>query len=446
MFTIDTKKHQHKHQQLDFIIAGVDVSIVNAIRRVILSEIPNVAVSFDSANTSNTMLNDITFKTNTTNMHNEFLGKRLSLTPLCFDADEIQNYDPTKYLFVIDKTGGNTLSTGDIRILDEHNAPYPDEFVAKIFPVDPITGDHVLLAWLKPETTIQLEFRARKGIAMTHARWCPVSTCTYFNTLDEVKIEAERKLLKIQAAELLKAAKEAADDAAILDAKLKINSNENKFETIDKYRLFKTNKYNEPSSFNFKVDSECRLEPVYLVNSAISILRQKVLAVAQKTKIEVINKETNMFALNVVDEDNTIGNLVQCSVYNNYVRENNQVDFIGYFQPHPLDRNIVFKLRLFKDSTVQDVADFWVVAMQLLAKTLDGMLDEWTSVNKAAVSMVKKAATKTIKTKVKTPVQSSDSSGDESDKSEKSVKTVKTVKPKVVKPRATKASAKKSVQ
>jgi len=444
MFTVLSKQPSI----LEFVIENVDVSIVNAVRRVILSEIPNVAVSFDSAH-AHALTNDIVFKTNTSNMHNEFLGKRLSLMPLCFDADEIQTFDPDKYLFIINKKGGDQVTTGDIRIMDETGNPYPDAFVDKIFPTDPVTGDHILLAWLKPDATIHVEFRARKGIAMTHARWCPVSTCTYYNTLDEDKIAVEYKALKVLATELLKAAGK--DDAAILDAKLKINSNENKFDTIDKYRLFKTNQYDEPSSFNFKVETECRLEPAYLVSSGLSILRTKVLAVAQKTKIEVINKETNMYALNVPDEDNTIGNLVQCSVYNNYVRANNLVDFIGYFQPHPLDRNIVFKIRLFDDKT--DLVEFWDTALQLLAKTLDTMLIEWPKAKAFKASKTSKTSktSKASKPKAAPKKKSKAKSGHSSNASNASGHSSdddddKTVVASKLKPKATKASAKKSVQ
>ena len=361
MFTIQ----KNTDKELEFIIQDIDVGYANALRRIILSEIPNVAAD----------VADIKVLENTSSMHNEFLSKRISLTPLCFDEDEIESFNATmasKYKFVINKKGSasasaaaNHVTSADIAIFDEAGQPYPEAFVKKIFPVDSITKDPILLAWLKTGETIHLEFTAKRGVALTHTQWCPVSTCTYRNTLDDAKVDVAR------------AAVQGATSAEI-----------NKFETLDKYRLFKVNAFGEPSSFTFRIESECNMKPFYMVKRGLEILKAKVMAIVSKTVVEVIHKESNLYALNVPNEDHTMGNLLQVSMYNNYVRKNVIIDFVGYFQPHPLDPNIIFKIRFFNDVT--DVKnDFLNGAMRLTAAGITEMYDEWTKPIKTKASTKK---------------------------------------------------------
>jgi DNA-directed RNA polymerase subunit L len=83
---------------------------------------------------------------------------------------------------------------------------------------------------------------------------------------------------------------------------------------------------------------------------AISVLRDKVGGVAKKAVFEPIDKASNIYAINVTEEDHTIGNLLQVTMFNEYVRNDKVVDFVGYFQPHPLETNIIFKIRFLENS------------------------------------------------------------------------------------------------
>lgn len=332
--------------ELEFVIDDIDVAYANAIRRVVLSEIPNVAPDV------------VTVHKNTSSMHNEFLSKRISLIPLCFDEDETESFDKTKYKFVINKEGdaSNVVTTKDISILDENNDVRDATFTAKIFPPDPITKDHILLAWLKQGEMMHLEFNAQKNISLNHhTKFCPVSTCTYFNTLDEKMVTEERRKVAAMAGDA--------------------NSNMNKFDALDKYRLFKKNEFGEACSFTFKIVSECRLTPFYLVGKAFEVLKAKLMSVEGKTVVETIHQESRFYALTVKDEDHTIGNLLQVSIYNNYVRKNRIIDFAGYFQPHPLDNVIVFKLRFLEDK--DDVKRFWSEAIRITCGNIDVIQKSW---------------------------------------------------------------------
>ena len=325
---------------LNFDINDIDVGFLNSLRRIILSEIPNIAVNFDSYDIAN---NDILFHKNTSVLHNEFTGHRISMIPLCFDENEIETFYPINYKFTINEKGKKIVTTKDIKIYDSDNNLYPESFHAKIFPFDPITKDHIIITKLKNEDEVlDVTFRARVGIAKTHARWSPVSICTFFNNLDNKLVETERK-----------------------------NSVDlNKFDTIDKYKLFLKNEYGEPNSFNFTIESECRLSALYIFKKAIAILNSKVESCFNNHKIELVDPDSHLYAITVVGENHTIGNLIQVAIFNNFVRNEKIVDYVGYVQPHPLEDTIVFKIRFYDEMTDDEIAKFFEDVIKYTTKVL----------------------------------------------------------------------------
>ena len=337
-------------KEADFVFS-CDVAYANALRRIILSEIPNIAVA-----------DDIKISINTTSMHNDFLSKRILLVPLCFEPDD-ETFD--QLTFSIDKTckGPNDhLTTDDIVIKDEQGQNIATDV---ILPRSEITNDPILLAWMDAGQRVQLEFKADQGIQLTHAKYCPVSTCTYFNTLDDVAVKLARS--KVPPEEL------------------------NKFDTLDQYRLFKKNEYGEACSFTFRIESECRLTPTYLVDKALTVLKAKLLGLEKKIKIDPIDASNRLYAITVKGEDHTIGNLFQVFIYNNYVRKERIVDFVGYFQPHPLDPDIVFKIRFLEGK--DDIPRFWGEAIRLAAASMEDVRVEWGKASSKKPSASKKKLT-----------------------------------------------------
>lgn len=312
---LSNNKLSNMRKRLDFDIENIDVSVVNAIRRVILSEIKNVACT------------DVTFIKNTSALHNEYTSHRLSLLPLCFSEKEIEKFNSDKYKFVINESGKKNITTHDIRIYDDNGNLYSEQVHRQIFPACPITKNYILISKLKnDEEALHVEFRASKGIAKDNAQWSTVSTCTYFFNINEELVEKER---------------ETAVD-------------KNKFETIDKFRLYKKNVYGEPNSFHFTIESECLMQPQEIFVQSVEILKNKLQNVLYSSKIDVIDEESNMYVIQIKNEDHTIGNLLQSSIYNEYVRMNKLVDFVGYFLSHPLENNIIIKIRFNTQVNVQE--------------------------------------------------------------------------------------------
>lgn len=66
--------HKLASEEIEFDISGYDVSFANAIRRILLAEVPSMAIE------------KVELYNNTTVMHDEFLGLRLGLVPIKVDA------------------------------------------------------------------------------------------------------------------------------------------------------------------------------------------------------------------------------------------------------------------------------------------------------------------------------------------------------------------------
>lgn len=355
MFTLKSSDSNH----IDFQIKNVDLSIVNAIRRIVLSEIPNVAFDFDAYDEKN----DITIHTNTCALHNEFLAHRISLIPLCFDAEEIENFLPEKYRFVLKKKNDTSeimnVTTADFEIYDENNVKYDDKFKKKIFPANKTTKDHILITKLKPNLydygkgeEIDIECRASLNIARTHARWSPVSKCTFFNTLDDAAVKV-----------------------AAADAKDK-----NKFDTLDKYRLFQKNKYDEPDSFEFAIESECRLTPQYLVGKALDVITDKVSSFKENLGTLEITKDKNIdnfYNACVYNETHTLLNVLQSLIYNQSFRaepSEKVLEYVGFHQSHPLDNKMVLKMKF---TSEVNVLEFLKEHCIKIIDTLSSLKAQW---------------------------------------------------------------------
>jgi DNA-directed RNA polymerase subunit L len=336
--------------KLEFKITNVDLSVVNSLRRIILSEIPCVAFYFDPYDQENVHIN---IKVNTGVLHNEFLSHRLSLIPLYFTKDEIDTFDPEQYKFVLKKKNTTNdvilVTTKDFEIFDKEGEKLPEEVREKLFPKNKITGDYILITKLRPNLysneqgeEIDIDCKATVGTAQQHARWCGVSQCAFYNTVDPVSSQkAYQEMIKEVSKEEEK----------------KITA---RFEALDKYRHFKKNKYDEPSEFDFVLQSECGMTPREIVSKAFQILQEKVKAFQdnlEKLMVTPIGDTGKFFQLTIPGENHTLLNVLQCLTYNKCFRNpENPIEYIGYYQSHPLDNTMYLKVRFLESN--QDLKEF----------------------------------------------------------------------------------------
>lgn len=309
-----------------FTISSINVSYANAIRRVILSDIPTVVIrTFPyEKNTAN-------FEINTSSLNNEILKQRLSCIPI-FIKDLGTELDD--YIIEVDKnnTGDEIIyvTTADFKIKNIKTGKYlSDESLKQIFPPNPISNRFIDFCRLKPQYSEDfkgehLKFTAKLsiGTAIENGSFNVVSTCAYANTPDVYAISQakEQKMIELQA-------KYETDE--------EVQYNIKDWETLDAKRIF------IPDSFDFKIKTLGVYTNTEIVVKAIDIIIYKLRETKEKfsTVNDLINPSDNtgqnLFDISLKDEDYTIGKIIEYSLYELYYLGDKSLTFCGFSKPHP---------------------------------------------------------------------------------------------------------------
>jgi DNA-directed RNA polymerase I and III subunit RPAC1 len=370
-----------KDNKIIFKVKDVDVSILNAIRRVILAEIENVAFEFKPFNTGDEQKLKVLL--NTCPLHNEIIQQRLSMLPINLTVNEILDFDENNYKFVINKKNEtNTLmnvTTDDIEIFDNNNKKYDDKFTKRVFPKNKYSGDHILITKLKPNlintkdgNEINIEMTATKDKAQNYSGFGYVSQCVYYNIVDEKKSEKELKKRLDQFEKDNNPTKEEKESFV------------NDFNNLDRDRYFHKNDFDEPNYFEYMIESECLTSPEYLFYKAITILDNKLQNVISKITddtftFEYVENSKNMYDIKIENEKHTLGNLIQALFYNIFIRKDNKevVEYIGYTCPHPLDNNMLIKIKFKKDEPNENIKKIFIDGLEDIQVELNTLKKKW---------------------------------------------------------------------
>lgn len=332
-----------------FEIHGVDVSIINGVRRVILTDIPTVGFLGEETPS-------VDIDVNTGRLHNELIIHRIGLIPIHLSEEETEAYQDeelTAHLHVVNKTDNMLdVTTQDLEV--KRN----DQVVAvkernRLFPVDPITKSPILITRLHPHEELKFTGRAIKSTARVHAGFSPVCLCTFHYLLDPV--------------ESLKAT-----------------------NVLDKERAYMKNEYGDPMAVQFELETVNALTPRYLVHTALGILYDKVSTFAQEIMMEASDTVTHGFIRDkgytfvAKNEDDTLGNLLQSYIHVHYVRNGsnapsgNKVSWAGYYCPHPLDTTMELSITMVDhDNEARPYLDLMQEVCQNLMTRLKDMQLEW---------------------------------------------------------------------
>ncbi|CAN6204972.1 unnamed protein product [Urochloa humidicola] len=201
-FKIDVKRLTEDDMEFDMI--GVDASIANAFRRILISEVPTMAIE------------KIFMADNTSIIADEVLSHRLGLIPLDADPrlfDYISENDvPNERNTIVFKLHVScqedspriTVKSGELEWLPEGSqlsmaSPAQSGDKQKTFTSFSQSQKEILrkplgvkfkditISRLGPGQTIELEAHAVKGVGKVHAKWSPVATAWY-RMLPEVVI------------------------------------------------------------------------------------------------------------------------------------------------------------------------------------------------------------------------------------------------------------------
>ena len=362
---------------------GLNRTIINAIRRTLLSSIDTYAFRTTYENS------DIIIEKNETSLHNEFILDRIGLIPLYLDPNLVKD-NPLKYLFVLNVKHDNskpiTLITaedfkiyeiketiskssdyinGMITSIDKNNydmsKTIPDKLKKEIFRPYSYDGkyDHYcLLHELKSTNSddnvqeLLLYGSPSVSISKEDARWQGVSCASYSYKIDK---ELFGEILKAKS--------------------IQNEISEEDFEDFKKdlflkegQRYYHRDITTESYWYNFDLEAQHYLNAKDLflraneiIIDSLEVFKEELATVLDEDQKSLINfkysndeKKKNVVNISVQMRsvikintiwhgfDDTLGSIIQAHISNKMINNESVLNLIGYKRTHPLEDTYLF--------------------------------------------------------------------------------------------------------
>lgn len=318
-----------------FTLSGVNVSIANALRRTILSDIPIVVFR-----TTPHEQNKCSIITNTSRLNNEIIKQRLSCIPI--HIKDVEDFPLKNYIMEVNvenTTDTIMFVTSENFVIKDKNTgkPLPQEKIREVFPPDDITGYFIDFVRLRPRISdeipgekIHLICEFDIGSAKEDGMFNAVSTCSYGFTGDAAAQDAElvRKLQKWK------------DEGK--------NERDIEFETTN-WKLLDAKRIYKKDSFDFVVQSVGIHTNNEIVDNACRILISRLSElenIIEKDELEIKNAENTMansFDIILENEDYTIGKVIEYFLFSKFY-ETNTITYCGFKKMHPHDSHSIIRL------------------------------------------------------------------------------------------------------
>lgn len=275
--------------RLDAELKNVPVSFVNALRRILLAEIPTVVVS------------NVQILENSSSMTHEMVRHRTEMLPVNVRAEEVAVVRDTKL---------------ELRVVadKEPREVTTDDFVATgprgdVLLKDRDLGTPLLFMVLKPGESIHI--KANLVIQSTKTSQVCVSTFRNHIDMDVAKVDLDTFVAQV------------GDDPKARAEAARI------FNTFHIQRSFHRNKETgRPDWFDLTVESIGVTPARELLKKAVEVLQDKI---AEFVKLPILREEEGWYRIEVPGETHTLGALVQEIIYLSNITE-----FISMDIGHPL--------------------------------------------------------------------------------------------------------------
>lgn len=174
-----------------FMLTGTDLSVANSLRRVLIAEVPTLAIDL------------VEITSNTTVLHDEFLAHRLGLVPLVSESIGMFNFphvcdclEPRecKKCSVVFTLSVRNDSHDRLAVTSAHLRPPPHSEVEPVVwraQHEEDEDTHVLIVKLGRNQELQLEAIARKGVGKEHAKWSPVAVATFLQ-VPQIRLDEDQ--------------------------------------------------------------------------------------------------------------------------------------------------------------------------------------------------------------------------------------------------------------
>lgn len=282
----------------------VPIQFVNAIRRVLLNEMPVVEVG------------DVKIHANTTLMPHEMVQLRTELLPVNVRATEEDVLRSAKLTLRAEATDS------DMKL-------YSNDFVVSGTRADILMKDRDLntpLYFLKVQKggSIHITAGLRVNIASSH---CCVATYSYHVDNEQAEIDKEEFI----------AENEGWEEAGQV------------FDNFYRQRSFHKNQKGRPDWFDFEIESIGVIPARDLLKEAIAIVKKNVIEWSRNTVVR--EKEENVYQISTENGGITVGALVQAILY-----DSDMCGFVSYDRPHPLRMDVI--VRFLTDKSPDVIMNF----------------------------------------------------------------------------------------
>lgn len=324
---------------LNFTLYGVNVSIANALRRILLSEVPTVVFRTFPHEENRAVIH-----TNTSRFNNEIIKQRLSCIPVHLGTRDEPIAD---YLMEVNVTNGTDsimyVTTEDFMVKNETSGKYlSKDAVRAIFPPDATTGSYIDFVRLRPKISedgvgesLQMSCKFDVGTAKQDAAFNVVSASSYAFTPDPTKA----------ATAWSKKAKALSADGATAE---EVASEKLNWSHLEAKRHFVEN------SFDFTVQSVGVFENKELVKLSSSIMVKKLQAfrvLVENSAVPIVEADSTMansYDVTLVNEDYTLGKVLEYMLYSKHFIEAPTLSYCGFRKPHPHIDSCIIRVA-FKD-------------------------------------------------------------------------------------------------
>ena len=371
---------------LEFRIAGIDVSVINALRRTILSDIPRM------------VLNKPKIEINTSaHFHNEIMKHRIQCVPILpvkhgrFMSSEEMSEFVDNHVIEIHVTNETPdilhVTSGDFKIFNKETQQYlsKQETLEK-FPAYK-THYFIDLMRLSPSRGLQIpgeQFKATIEMSILTAKtdgcFTVASTCSFQNTIDVPTAQS------VWQQYVKKENEEEEDSKELLEFKKR------DFDLLD------AQKYFLPNSFDFILESNGIYDNVDIIANGCQLIIRRVqtlLDLIKANKVEMSESHlrvqrggaeystmANSIDILLADGDYTVGNLLDYMVYKMYLEGEKTLTYCGFTKYHPHLSESVLRLA-FKE---EQGMDLW---QGMLMKAIENIIQIFT---KIATPFMKKTA------------------------------------------------------
>jgi DNA-directed RNA polymerase alpha subunit len=315
--------------ELKFTIDHINVSLANALRRVILSDIPTFVFRTSPYSESKASIT-----TNTSRLHNEILKQRLSCIPIHITDTDFPYKD---YAVEINSTAdGNEIryiTTKDFKVKNKVTGKYlTDVKVHEIFPSNPVSSDYIEFARLLPKMS---EYSEGEQLAMTcdldigtakeDGAFNVVCTCAYSMTMDAAKVD---EAWRIKEAELVK------------EGVAAIGSEEMKAQRKN-WSLLDAQRHTKDDSFDFVVETVGVFTNAEIVHNAAQIMMNKCTKFIRDIEsgenhiIPTVSTIQNGFDIELKGEDYTLGKVLEFFLHDKHYAEDQTVTYCAFRKIHP---------------------------------------------------------------------------------------------------------------